>query len=324
MTGIKLTDGVIVDPQRGEAYVMSPDGGIVSIGLDRGQEVWRSNKAAKPLLLSDDFLLGQVETAGPGHVLRIASLRTREQGALASESSVSLPPGVDPLIEQRASRAFVVTAQPLDGDAAVSWEYVERTLTGLPPGQAEVLPGEQSPQFTAHAIPGAFESAARDLGIVHRGAVRVSPRDGAVTPMMEPHAAPVPGAVASAVFAPSTDVIRETHVANIPEPQFASADGRHILNSKRVADDPEWSRYLWRVFEAATQKEIGEFFYHSAFAPFTVAGDRIIVMSQPYQLRISNELVDQPLQIRSIDLKTGALIWQRPVRDTAEIGPPPP
>ena len=160
MSGVELSPGVIVDPERAEAYVMSPDGNIVSIGLDQGLEVWRTDKAAKPLLLSGDLLLGQVERTEIDGTLRIASLKTREQGALASESVVPLPAGVTPIIEQRANRAFIVKAQPLDGDAAVSWEFLERRLTGLPPGPMEVLPGEEPSGPLPSAAPPVLESMA--------------------------------------------------------------------------------------------------------------------------------------------------------------------
>ena len=55
-SGFQLSPGVLVNVSRGEAYVMTPEGGISAVNLSVGKEVWHTNRAAKPLALSGDLV----------------------------------------------------------------------------------------------------------------------------------------------------------------------------------------------------------------------------------------------------------------------------
>jgi hypothetical protein len=47
-----------------------------------------------------------------------------------------------------------------------------------------------------------------------------------------------------------------TSIAGVPKPQFLSVDGRHILSSERIADDPEWDKYQWTLVTSSEKKLI--------------------------------------------------------------------
>jgi hypothetical protein len=110
----------------------------------------------------------------------------------------------------------------------------------------------------------------------------------------------------------------------VPEPQFLSADGRHVLSSQRVADDPEWDKYRWTIFERDSGRRLGELRMHLRYAPFFVDGTRVIYQTPPYARRRGRGMVEEPLQLRAADLDTGAPVWSQPVRDTVDRQPPPP
>ena len=327
MSSFELSPGVVIDTDRSEAYVMSPTGGIVALDLAAGSQVWHSTDAAKPLAVSGDLLISQAETAGPNNELAIVALNTRQGGATRTRSLVELPPGVQPAINRSANRAFTAQAQPLAADdAAVSWEFVARPLRGMASGPLEVLPEEAGPpDVLAGALPGATARGASEAGsdvVVSRGAARVGLGDGAVTPMgVSP-----PGAVRGARDAPpaaAPDLAPETPIPGLPEPQFLSADGRHVLISTKVGDDKVWDKYLWTIHERSGAR-LGEIRAHVRSAPFFVSGTQVVYQTEPYARRVGAELVEEPVRIRAVDLQTGAQSWSHAIRDITDRDAPPP
>ena len=307
---------------------MSPEGGIVAVDLAQGAEVWRSQEAAKPLTVSGDLLISQAEPAGVGGALRIVALDTRARGAAVTRSEVALPPGVQPMIDQTINRSFTAQAQPLAGDAAVSWEFVERPLRGLASGPMEVLPGEPPPQ--PFAVPDADAPAAMARAepgaetTVVRGVVRVAISDGSVPPIEAPRAEFGPAAAAAGPVAPPSDLAPAAQLPGVPEPQFASADGRHVMSSRRVGDDSVWDKYAWTIFDRNNGERLGEVRTHLRYAPFFVSDSRVIYQTGPYARRVGDNIVQEALQIRAANLQTGERLWSLPVRDTADREPPPP
>jgi hypothetical protein len=334
--GFQLSPGVVVDPERREAYVMSPDGGIVAVDLGEGAPVWRTTSADKPLNLSGELLIGQAEAPGPGNALRIVTLDTSRRGEQVTEALVELPPGVQPMIAPSLNRSFTVEARPEPGEAAVSWEFVEQPLRGIAPGPMEVLPGEAPPAASAAAPPAAGPGAiaATPMGApepggeatILRGAARVDLSSGTITATEAPPtpAAPGPPTVSAGDSAPASDLAPDATLPGVPQPQFLSADRRHVLSSQRVAEDPEWDKYQWTIFERESGRRVGEIRTHLRYAPFFVDDTRIIYQTPPFARRQGRRMVQEPLQIRAADLSTGASVWSQPVRDTVDREPPPP
>ena len=324
MSTFELSPGVVVDTDRHEAYVMNPGGGIVAVDLEGGKEVWRSTEAAKPLAVAGDLLVSQAEPAGPNDALRIVSLHTRKGGAPETRGAVVLPPGVQPMIDQTLNRSFIARAQPVAGDAEVFWEFVERPLRGVASGPVEVLPGEAPPEMVAEppgAVPAAAPTVEPGEATVVRGAARVALADGRVTPMATPSvevgAAPGAGPLAAAPGVAPT-------ISGIPEPQFLSADGRHVMSSKRVGNESVWDKYAWKIFDRNSGRELGEVRTHVRYAPFFVSDPRVIYQIEPYARRVGENIVEEPMQIRAADLQTGERLWSHAVRDVTDREPPPP
>jgi hypothetical protein len=248
MANFQLTPGVLVDPNRGEAYVMSPEGGIVALDLAKGEQRWRSAQASKPLTLAGDLLIGQAEDAGSANALKIVTLDISKGGEPVIESLLGLPPGVQPTIAPSSGRSFTASAQPVGDEATITWEFVERPLRGVPPGPLEVLPGESPPGVAAAAPADPGTAAPSTAAVVEpateativRGAARLNLSSGAASPTITPQREVAPaGAVPSAAFAvTASDIAPGTGLPGVPEPQFASADGRHVLSSERVDGPP--------------------------------------------------------------------------------------
>jgi len=82
--------------------------------------------------------------------------------------------------------------------------------------------------------------------------------------------------------------------------QYASANGRHILTTERVADDAERNKYRWTVTERTSGARVGELQTHTAFAPFVARGSVIVFETTPYTVG-DNE---QPAKLRGFDPNT--------------------
>jgi hypothetical protein len=124
--------------------------------------------------------------------------------------------------------------------------------------------------------------------------------------------------------APAPDLKPDAALPGVPQPQFLSADGRHVLSSTRIANDPDWDKYLWTVFERESGRRVGELRVHLRFVPFVVVGTRVVFETLPYERREGSELQQEPLQLRAADLSTGTQVWRQPVRDPVDRQSPPP
>ena len=112
-------------------------------------------------------------------------------------------------------------------------------------------------------------------------------------------------------------------LSQVPGVQFPSADGRHVLTSQRIADDSVWEKYRWTIYDRDTGERVGAFNSHLRLASFFVLGTQAIYETGPFVRRTESGLVDEPLKIRAVDLRTGQELWSREVRDTAYRGPYP-
>jgi hypothetical protein len=340
----ELSPGVVVDTDRGEAYVMSPEGGIVAVGLADGEPAWRNNDVSKPLALAGELLVGQGEPAGGGDTLRILTLDIAQGGRQVNETVVDLPPGVQASITPSLNRSFTAAARAEPQEAVVDWEFVERPIRGVPTGPLEVLPGEAPPGVSAAALPATapglptpglptpgLPPASRTVepggeSAVVRGTARVDLATGTITANDETRLPTPPGLSPGTAgdSAPAPDLDAPAALPGVPGPQFLSADGRHVLSSLRIADDPAWDKYLWTIFERGSGRRIGEMRMHLRYVPFFVEGSRVIYQTPPYERREGSGMRQEPLQLRAAELDSGAEMWHQPVRDTVDRDPPPP
>src|SRR5262245_40659275 len=126
----QLCPGVVVDPVRGEAYLMNPQRGIDAIELSSGRLIWSSSAAATPLTLSDQRLVAQAETSGDAHSLRIVVLDTKQAGKVVLEASLPLPRDVSPSINNGLGARFTVDARARDGAVSIWWSFSQRIVSG--------------------------------------------------------------------------------------------------------------------------------------------------------------------------------------------------
>jgi len=306
---VHLSPGVLVDPARGRAYLMAPDGGVESVDLAGNTQVWKNKAASKPLGMAGGSLICQGELAAGEHGLKVVTVNPANGEKVAS-STTPLPAGVRASVTATQQGHFVARARGDGPDTVVTWQYHGRPKRGLPPGT------EQAVQPTPGGAPATPVGPA---GGTPGGTFRINTATGAAAPAAAgPAEAPVPKAAVAAA-APQAD-----RVAAVKGAQFLSADGRHVLASQRTGDERQWDKYTLTVYERGTGNRLGSFRSHLATVPFVVQGARAVFETGPFSRRVGEGVVSDPPKLHSVDLETGKEVWSRAVGETNYRGPSPP
>src|SRR5439155_7921286 len=116
-----------------------------------------------------NLLVAQVEPRGAGPTLGIATLDTRTRGQAASRGTIDLPQGVRVSLGETLHGTFSVEGQRAGGDVVLSWSFVPAPVRGM----------EETRGLT--------KSEPR-----RRGAIRLRPATGALTPADTSRFAPPP------------------------------------------------------------------------------------------------------------------------------------
>jgi len=299
----ELRSGVIVDPGRGLIYVMNSKSGIDALDITKGTLEWRIDYAAKPLALSGNHLICQVESKSGDNELRIAVLNVQEQGQLVLTNFIRLPSDVRVSISDTLNSTFNTYGRIQDGEFILAWKYSYRPIRGIPPQDSERDKRKQSiiesdtPKITSGVIK--LDLASGEMSILREEEARISlvPRG----PNLAAH----------------------ERLARIKGIQFISADNAHVLTSQRVTNDSVWDKYGWTIYERTTGKQIAQIKNHKSYAPFFVFNSMLFYETGPYMRRIDKSLEDEPLKIRAVSLQTGEVVWSWEIRDTKYRGPFP-
>ena len=277
-TATELHPGVIIHPDRQLAYVMSAKG-VDALDLARGERVWTSPRAAKPLGFARKLVICQAEQTGFSNELRIVALDGKSGNEVVA-GTIALPAGVVVSLDAGSTSSFVARACPLLNNVIVYWRYSRRRT-----------PSE-----------GPSERPASDV----LGACRMVLATG----KMSSYPA---GNVADVLRRPSAPLRPNERVSGISGSQFPSADGRHVLTSERLglADRTE---YRLKIYDRDAGRLVGTFTSPLGSMPFFVADSRVVFTTAPHVRLTDSGSVRQPLEIRAADLQTGNELWNRAVR----------
>ena len=294
---LALHDGVVVDAASGAAYVMSPRGGIDAIDLTSGNVMWKSRDAAKPLLMKGGTLLAQAQPDRPGKLAVVAL--DAKRGSATRRVDLDIPQSIRAQVFDGPSQTFKVEAFSAADGVVVAWTAEEgRSLQGLLPPEPEGSPAESK--------------AAVRVAEPLRGAARLDLAAGRAVPM----------AYEKAQGLRTPDVAEKSRASSNPF-RLTSLDGRHVLHSERSAEGNLLTAYRWTITNAAG-KRIGAVDAPVGMAPFVVSGSRVLYVAQPSAYRVEGKLVQQPLRLVALDLKTGGELWSAMLADSAYRGPFPP
>lgn len=293
----ELRPGIVIDPANNVAYTMTPEG-VAAIDLASGAKRWTSSAAAKPLAITGNRLIAQVEPKTRTNRLELAVLDTRERGAVAVRSTAELPSFVQVTIGETIEGKFETEANLVANNAIVTWRFDRQPLRGIV---------EEAEVGATNVAEAQRAGAQRSV----QGALQINLTTGAVS---------LADANLVADVSKRRWVVGNENAAVVAPTQYESADERHIVSSERIADDKTWAKYRWTVFERATNRRIGEFQTHLAFSPFVVRDTTLIYETTPY-IRSGKA---EPAKLRGVNLATGQETWGVEVRELVYRGPFPP
>ncbi|MDX1998078.1 MAG: hypothetical protein SF066_10210 [Thermoanaerobaculia bacterium] len=290
-------DGVVIDTASNVAYTTHPGSGMRAVDLASGRELWRSEDAAKPLTLVGNDLVAQ-GAPGPRGELQLAVIDPAT-GIARYKTAAALPQGIVARLGAELAGAFVTWAEAgAEGSAVVHWSFEPSTPRGISPDQPLV---EGLATVASPAAPAS-----------RRGSLRLDLTTGTLSPQ-----------ATAAGNRPANPLL--TELAGSDSRRFASVDGRHVLESRRlpaVAGSP--NRYRWTVRDGATQAVLGQVDAPVSAAPFVVAEGAVLFVTRPTLRKEGDRLVDQALALRALELSTGKERFAVTLLDTAFRGPFPP
>jgi hypothetical protein len=305
---IGLGSTVLIDPQ-GTAYLSNPEGAITAIKLDSGTQLWTTpkGKAYRPLAISGNFLVAMQEGGGPkaGKHLGVALLQLLDGGERLV-NWVELPPSAWASVKNGLGASLRTNAViGADGNVTISWlSEWQREVRAIAPDDDDETPA------------GARAAAAQ--GESHSGSIQIDP-SGRILPLSQ-------ALVSAQQFQPARqDLPDDQRLKGLPETQYISADGRHILVSEMTGNDNELNKYRWTIYPAGARESLGAIAAPFPTASFFVSGSMIIYQLRPYMVRDQGDrMVRSPLKLIAIDLRSGGKLWEHAVLDPEYYGPFPP
>jgi hypothetical protein len=307
-----LGSTVLIDPQ-GTAYLSNPEGAITAIKLDSGTQLWTTPKgrAYRPVAISGRFLVAMQEGGGPkaGKHMGVALLQVLDGGEHLV-NWVELPPAAWASVKNGLGASLRTSAAiEADGKVTVSWiSEWQREVRATAPDDEETPVGARVAAAQVEA---------------HSGSVVIEP-SGRILQLSQARAA-------AQQFQPvRQDLPDDQRLKGLPDTQYFSADGKHILVSEMTGNDNDLNKYRWTIYpaasyQAASGESIGVIAASFPTAPFFVSGSTIIYQSRPYMVRDQvDRMVRSPLKLIAIDLRSGGKLWEHAVLDSEYYGPFPP
>ena len=233
----ELQPGVIVDPDRQRAFVVTAEG-TDGLDLTSGQRLWSCARAARPIGFADDFVICQSSGNAAPNELGLVALHA-ESGVPGAAGTIELPAGV--VVVDGPEHSFEVRAGSIADAALIYWRFRH-------------WPSEADRRRDAPASQ-------------QQGANRFSVDTGEV--------ATYPAGNVAAVLHRETGPLGERErLEGLGDRQFASIDGLHVLTSERMESEP--AGYRFDVYDRASGSRLGTFSAASDPVRFLVAGSRVV------------------------------------------------
>ena len=336
-SSFELLPGVVADRASNRVYSMKPGGGLEAIDARSGRVLFESTQADKPIALLGRMLAAQRDNKVTPGVLEVVVLDT----SLPSRTStieVALPADELALVDDTLGRTFSVTSTVRDGDLLIGWTAARHWVSPIPPEEGQnlheekkgaarldltagrAIPVDPSLVEEEPPLPDAVRAFAEEPNLFGRPI-----RAGEL--IVSTQTRPAGPGISLIVLKrwrtdgrtlPDVELFRGEPIV-----QWPSSDGRHLIISQRVAPG-EMNEYLWNIYSLETGARVGQLRNHFSRAYFYVDGTRLIHDVWPFNYRVDGEIVDFKRQVQAVDLATGAVLWQRPLRETAYHGPFPP
>jgi hypothetical protein len=311
--------GGVADPAGGAGYV-ADGGGIVAIGLRAGERLWRTDRAAEPLIAQEERLAAALPREHPRNVIEVVVLDAgRGEPTLVSDPVV-LPDWVT--ADPRTHDRFRMTARIEDHRLQLEWEAHGRYSGGAPPPPevrreaARDATGLLEVDLGTGVVSPLPVTGSEDAG----PSVRRPPLDDDLT---EPWLAGTEtvrlvweiDGVEQAVALETTEASRpgSRSVVEIARGQGLVAqvtlDGRYVCVHREPAASAD---DRWAVFSASTGERVASVPRDAGARSPAVLWGRVYYLVERAAER----------ELRTRDLASGTLAWELPLAARPMRGPP--
>jgi len=335
--------GILVDTDKGVCYLMNNHEGIDALNLLSGEALWTTTIAQKPLIVLETTLVAQAKPGGNAGILRLVFLDTDNDGADYRQVDIDLPEGVRAAVDDGPGTNFRVEAWATQGGFTVKWDYSAAPVRGalqdptkvrsevrrwegaarvdLETGEVSPADPDKAPERPVLPEPagwsrleasGSLLSPLWHSGDICAAAARIGQNGSERTVLKRWRAATGDSLPDVTLFSNGYTI------------QYPSADFKYLLASRRTRTAPPPQSYDWLIFSMATGARIAELQQDIPAAWFFINGP-LLIYDVPRRTRsVDGAQIEEPPELRALDLQTGDEQWIRPVRDTAYRGSLPP
>jgi hypothetical protein len=290
---VQLRDGVIISKARNEVYITTPESKVQALDFN-GQTLWTGTAAATPVAIFNTKLICLSKASSPVNGIDIIELDISRKGNRLNAYKALLP--VDKNKQDDASAVFKIVPKVFQNNLYVTWQHTSFPLRGI---------------YEADS------TSENKLPVSDSGAFRLDKAAGKLRTMKKNQ---VPVALyQQKAIAPDAFINTKNKYG-----QFFSADKQHTLTSTRIAGDSVFEHYQWEIFEAATNKKIGQLRDYRSFAPFYVSGNMIVYEKGPYAVAVKDDIQQAPLELVAVDITNGQTLWKKQIFDDLFMEQVPP
>jgi outer membrane protein assembly factor BamB len=335
--------GGIADADGKYGYVTGASGAVEALDLTTGKLLWESKAASKPLALFDGKVLAQQAVAGKANQVRVAVLAAAGGKLLMESDPVVFPDWVATGLTY--GRSFASHGRIDNGDLFLVWqarawyaggarptrEIEEKarknaegvTRVHLKTGKVEPLTPDKVPAEAGAKLPTELEKVTSrqywNGSDWRTSAFVVGDTVSALDLQIPPG-----GKQKMSLKRWDRKTARALDTVTLLEGKslwpMASLDGVHVLIHQALPKEQlPGGDYAWWVFSLETGKQVAKLPYE--------AGTMAIFGSRAFQVvtgpRKGPGAWVQPRTLRALDLKTGKLVWERPVEPQRILPPLP-
>ena len=278
----QLYKGVIIDVNDDIAYVINPNGGIDSISIQTGLQLWHFDNADYPLLVKDSQLIAHVDNSEAGKISLVAL--DANTGEVTQIRQITIPDHIYAKVSHGINQQFDINIDPDNPfSGKIQWQFKAKTAQGMLP----------EPELRLEEKLNYGEISLSDID---------SSLSTAKTKLLQQK--PIKKIAA----------IEGKFIGNVDGRQFKSISEEHILVSKLKSDTSVWNKYYWEILDLDGNL-LGALDNNVSYNAFLISGDILIYVSSPYARYKQSGTIKGPLSIHAFSLTSGNHLWNKEIRD---------
>jgi hypothetical protein len=336
------------DPDGKVGYLSGSKGVVEAVDLEKGELLWQTKEQARPLVAFDHFLAALVQVPGKANSVRIRILDVKQKGKLVLESQpIVFPDWVS--VSVTYGRTFSSHARVEKGKVLLSWKANAFYAGGAPPppeviaaarkeaagvarvnlktGTVVMAAADRTPDGPGKQLPDELKKITSQqywtgsdwkttpflIGKT-LSALSVKDQGGGVAEMSLKR-----WDAASGKSLETVTLLKGKSLW----PQV-SGDGKYVfVHQALVKEQLPPADYAWWILSLETGKQIAKIPYDQPLTEATVLGDRLYHLAGGGVPRFGTVEHVSPRYIKALELKSGKLLWMRPVEGQRHLPPLP-